>query len=121
MTKRSLFPLRFAARALAIIAVVQAAGGCATPDRTPDPAVALVPYLGQPAPGTTPQHFAPGIVNSDAIEINGVFTPDGRTFFFAREIEGVFTIFRSDFGESGWASPAPMDVYADGTRTLEST
>ncbi len=113
MTKN--FPsFRSAACAVVIVAVVQAAGGCGAPDR----ATELVPFLGQSVPGPTPEHFAPGIVNTDAIEINGVFTPDGRTFFFARQIEGVFTILRSDFGETGWAVPTPMDVYPDGVRAL---
>ena len=43
-------------------------------------------YLGQQPPGETPEPFAPGIVNTDAIELNGVFSPDGREFFFTRVI-----------------------------------
>jgi Tol biopolymer transport system component len=78
----------------------------------------LVPYLGQSVPGPTPELFAPGIVNTDAIEINGVFTPAGRTFFFARQLDGVFAICRSDFQETGWAVPTPMVVYPDGARAL---
>jgi hypothetical protein len=57
-------------------------------------------------------------VNTDAIEINGVFSPDGRTFFFARQIDGVFSIFRSDFGKAAWGVPTPMSVYPDGVRSL---
>ncbi len=113
MTER-LPSFRSAACAGAIIAAVQAAGGCSAPDR----AMELAPYLGQSVPGHTPELFAPGIVNTDAIEINGVFAPDGRAFFFARQIDGVFTILRSDFVETGWAVPTPMDVYPDGVRAL---
>jgi hypothetical protein len=113
MTKIS--PLcRYAACAVALFAVVPGAADCSEPD----PAAEFVPYLGQPLPGPVPAQFAPGIVNTDAIEINGVFTPDGRTFFFARQIDGVFTIFRSDFGNAGWAVPAPMAVYPDDARAL---
>ena len=54
-----------------------------------------VRYLGQAPPGTTPVRFAPGIVSTPAIEINGVFRPDFREFFFARQVNGVFTLFCS--------------------------
>ena len=33
------------------------------------------PYPGQPLPGLMPTVFAPGIVSTDAVELNGVFTP----------------------------------------------
>jgi Tol biopolymer transport system component len=110
----SIRSFRSPACAVVIVAVVQALLGCSAPER----ATQFVPYLGQPAPGSTPEQFAPGIVNTDAIEINGVFAPDGRTFFFARQLEDVFTIFRSDFGQTGWALPTPMQVYPDGVRAL---
>lgn len=51
------------------------------------PAVAspvVEPYLGGTPPGQTPELFAPGVVSTDAVELNSVFTPDGRSFFFAR-------------------------------------
>ena len=51
------------------------------------------PYFGQAVPGTTPQPFAPGVVNTPAIELNGVFTPDGREFFFTRLLDGIDTMF----------------------------
>ncbi len=108
------------APALRWIAVVTTAAalaftyGCGSSDGSQE----LVPYLGQPVPGLTPVLFAPGVVNTDDIEINGVFTPDGRTFFFARQIDGVFTIFRSSFEGPGWSEPSAMDIYGDGTRVL---
>ena len=45
-------------------------------------------YLGQPPPRTTAELFAPGIISTDAVELNSVFTPDGREFFFTRLIDG---------------------------------
>ena len=48
-------------------------------------------YFGQPVPGLTPERFALGVVSTDAIELNGVFTPDLAEFFFARlivEVQG---------------------------------
>jgi hypothetical protein len=55
-------------------------------------------YFGQTPTGLTPpERFAPGVVSTPAIEINGVFAPDFREFVFARRLEGVFTLFRSMF------------------------
>lgn len=42
------------------------------------------PYLGQTPPGMSPEVFAPGIVSTDARELHGVFSPDGKEFFFTR-------------------------------------
>ncbi len=61
------------------------------------------PYFGQPTPGITPERFAPSVVSTDAIELNGAFTPDGREFFFTRIVDGVFTMHRPVFGDSGWS------------------
>ena len=44
-----------------------------------------VPYLGQKPPGLTPQIFAPGIVSTDNSELNSVFSPNGREFYFSRD------------------------------------
>jgi hypothetical protein len=46
------------------------------------------PYLGQTPPGSTPEIFAPGIVNTEeSIEIEGMFGADMNTFYFVREGE----------------------------------
>ncbi|MHA2123477.1 MAG: TolB family protein [Promethearchaeota archaeon] len=112
MTKS--FPSFRSAEHIVLIILAVAIVGCSTQDH----AMKLVPYLGQSVPSLTPERFAPGIVNTDAIEINGVFTPDFHTFFFARQIEGVFTIFRSDFGKTGWGLPIPMEIYPDSVQAL---
>ena len=71
-------------------------------------------YLGQQPPGETPEPFAPGIVNTDAIELNGVVSPDGREFFFTRVIDDVFIMHRCLLGEDGgWSEPEPVYVYPD--------
>jgi len=99
-------------RASVVAAMVALACGCARREVAP----AFVPYLGQAAPGSVPELFAPGVVNTGAIEINGVFAPDGRTFFFARQVEGVFAICRVAFVGGGWSAPRAVDVYGDGAR-----
>ncbi|MEL6559599.1 MAG: hypothetical protein AAFQ94_15515 [Bacteroidota bacterium] len=43
-------------------------------------------YLGQKPPGLTPEVFAPGMVSTDNWEIDGVFTPDFKEFYFIREV-----------------------------------
>jgi hypothetical protein len=62
----------------------------------------LVPYLGQAVPGLTPERFAPGVVSTDAIEFNSVFSPDGREFYFTRIVKGLLsrprTLGRLDIG-----------------------
>lgn len=44
------------------------------------------PYLGQKLPGLIPQPFAPGLVTTLNWEIDGVFTPDLKEFYFIREV-----------------------------------
>ncbi|GAB4186278.1 MAG: hypothetical protein Tsb002_10620 [Wenzhouxiangellaceae bacterium] len=44
------------------------------------------PYLGQKPPGLTPELFAPGIVSTENLEIEGVFAPGMNAFYFVRQI-----------------------------------
>jgi len=39
-------------------------------------------YLGQKRPGLTAELFAPGLISTEGEELNSVFTPDGREFYF---------------------------------------
>lgn len=80
-------------------------------DQTIAPAVR---YLGQAPPGTTPARFAPGIVSTAAIEINGAFRPDFREFFFARHVTGVFALFRSTLTGTTWSAPEALPVFPAG-------
>ena len=46
------------------------------------------PYLGQTPPGSTPEIFAPGIVNrEESTDLEGMFGSDMNTFYFSREGE----------------------------------
>ena len=45
-------------------------------------------YLGQPRPGLIPELFAPSIVSTQSLEIEGVFAPGMREFYFVRQNEG---------------------------------
>lgn len=70
------------------------------------------PYLGQGAPGKTPEVFAPGLVSTDAVELNGVVAPGGREFLFTRIVDGVFTMHRSVLEDGAWSVPHPLHLYA---------
>jgi hypothetical protein len=77
------------------------------------------PYLGQPTPGLTPARFAPGVVSTDdAIELNGVFTPDGREFFFTRLVDKIDTMFHARFADGKWSAPRPLMVYANEAKAV---
>jgi hypothetical protein len=85
-------------------------------------------YLGQPTPGMTPERFAPGIVSSDAIELNAVFSPDGREFFFTRLIEGEDKLeypgltrpvmHHIVFENGNWSAPRPLLLYPDRSKAV---
>jgi hypothetical protein len=66
------------------------------------------PYLGQAPPGPTPRLFAPNAVSTTAHELNSVFTPDGREFYFT--IQGddrQWTIMRTALENGRWTVPKP--------------
>ncbi len=44
------------------------------------------PYLGQKTPGLIPEPFATGIVTTEDWQIDGVFSPDLKEFYFIREV-----------------------------------
>ena len=76
------------------------------------------PYFGQPVPALTPALFAPGIVSTDAVELNAVFAPDMKEFFFTRVIEGTPTMFHSQMTDGSWSAPRPLLVYPGQARAL---
>ena len=43
------------------------------------------PYMGQTPPGMTAEVFAPDIVSTDAWELEGVFAPGMREFYFTEK------------------------------------
>ena len=46
------------------------------------------PYLGQTPPGLTPKQFAPELVSTGNLEIEGVFAPGMKEFYFTRQVTG---------------------------------
>jgi len=87
--------------------------GCGVESAGPEPSPTTTTlYLGETPPGGTPEPFAPGVVNTAAIELNGVVSPDGREFFFTRVVDDVFIMHRRRLGEDGgWSDPEPIFTY----------
>jgi len=85
-------------------------------------------YLGQTPPGTAAELFAPGIVSTGAVELNSVFSPDGREFFFTRLIDGPDetgeypgksrSIMHHMVYENGaWSEARPLRLFPDAPHT----
>jgi Tol biopolymer transport system component len=63
-------------------------------------------YLGQEPPGMTPELFEPTIVSTGLDELNSVFSPDGREFYFCvREFLGAVSIFQMTMERENWSQP----------------
>jgi hypothetical protein len=63
-------------------------------------------YLGQEKPGLKPAIFAPGVVSTEKDELNSVFTPDGREFYFTvRTIQGPWMIMAMEQKNGEWTEP----------------
>ena len=66
------------------------------------------PYLGQAPPGLSPRMFAAGIVSTERNELNSVFTPDGKEFYFTiRDASGRWTIMTMALEKGRWSTPRP--------------
>lgn len=94
---------------LAIVATAAMIGRCASPLPQPD-------YLGQPLPGLVPELFAPGIVSTDAIELNGVLSADGREFYFTRVVEGLDTMHQMTRVDGQWGAARELMLFPDHRR-----
>ena len=85
-------------------------------------------YLGQTAPGATPALFAPAVVSTDAVELNSVFAPGGREFFFSRLGEGQDTpqspmtvrpmMYHVRVEDGAWSEPRPLLLFPDRSKAL---
>lgn len=69
------------------------------------------PYLGQTPPENQSTVFAPGFVSTDFGELNSVFTPDGKEFYFSRRsIPGKpSAIMVTRMINDEWTKPSPVD------------
>jgi hypothetical protein len=106
----------------AIAAMPALLAGCGTDRNSPDPPASTAapasqsPYVGQPLPGLTPERFAPGLVSTGAIELNGVFSPDLREFYFTRVVDGVDTMHQIISADGRWGSPRELLLFPNRAR-----
>jgi len=64
------------------------------------------PYLGQTPPGMTPEIFETQLVSTALDELNSVFSPDGREFYFCiRNFLGAVSIFQIKMKGNIWSYP----------------
>ncbi len=90
--------------------LTEIAGLLASPGKVPAARFPSVsgPYLGQTPPGRSPRMFAAGIVSTERDELNAVFTPDGKEFYFTiRDASGRWTIMMTALEKGGWSRPRP--------------
>ncbi len=73
-------------------------------------------YMGQEPPGMKPEIFAPGFISVDGSELNSVFTPDGKEFYYAVSSGRKHTIKYTKQVNGVWINPetAPFSgVFSD--------
>lgn len=74
-------------------------------------------FLGQKKPGLTARIFAPGIISTEKRELNSVFTPDGKEFYFTiRTKPGQWTIKVMTMTGGLWTAPETASfsgIYSD--------
>ncbi len=66
------------------------------------------PWLGQSLPGKDAVPFAPGLVSSEEIELNSVFSPDGTEFYFCRIGPIGPVVYRTIRANGFWTPPEPF-------------
>lgn len=49
--------------------------------------------------------FLPGIVCTDSLDFNSAFSPDGKSFFFSRSLNGRYNIYMTSFDGENWGDP----------------
>ena len=54
----------------------------------------------------TPEIFAPNIISTDKRELNSVFSPDGKEFYFTKRVDGLLKMFYMKEENQGWTTPA---------------
>lgn len=86
-----------------IVGILKAAGAGA---EGVEPPALRGEYLGQKKPGLRPELFAPGVVSTERSELNSVFTPDGREFYFTiRTAQGPWKIMVMKQKDGVWTKP----------------
>lgn len=86
-----------------IVGILRAAGAKI---ETLDPPALRGEYLGRKKPGLKPERFAPGVVSTERTELNSVFAPDGREFYFTiQTVQGPWKIMVTKLIDGVWTKP----------------
>jgi Tol biopolymer transport system component len=64
-----------------------------------------------PYPDTTAAIFLPGIVSTDGLDFNAAFSPDGKTFYFARSKNRKYIILETRFDGTKWSAATPSALF----------
>ncbi len=101
--------------AAAALLAVQALGWRPVTVRAQDrvPVAPRGPYLGQKAPGPTPELFAPGFISTGLFERDVAMTPDGGEFYFSTAFRSVTTIMVTRLRDGAWTAPEAASFAAD--------
>lgn len=78
---------------------------------TAKPAAAAEAPLGTTWPDGKPELFAPGVVNTDGVEINLVFNAEYTELFFSRTVDKLFSIYTSGLVDGTWTEPERLELY----------
>jgi len=76
------------------------------------------PYLGQNPPGMSPVLFAPGVVSTERAQLNAVFSPDGREFYFTQRTPEGSEIMVMRVEGFTWSRPEPAS-FTGGLRDVD--
>jgi hypothetical protein len=69
-------------------------------------------YFDQTPPGLKPEKFARGIISTDKDEQNGIFSPDGKEFYFTKVTEDFeFIPFRIKITNNEYGEAEVSDIY----------
>jgi hypothetical protein len=85
----------------------------------PDVVLAGTAPLGTSWPGSTPELFAPGVVNIDGVEINLIFDRDYTELFFARTVDKVFFVYTCRLVDGTWTGPERLDLNPAGGEAVD--
>lgn len=69
-------------------------------------------YFDQTPPGLKPEKFAPGIISTDEDEQNGIFSPDGKEFYFTKVTKKFeFIPFRIKITNNVYGEAEACDIF----------
>ncbi|WP_315818506.1 hypothetical protein [Paraflavitalea speifideaquila] len=85
---------------------------CATDPATKQP-TSGIPYP-QPLPDSTALTFLPNLVSKDSFDFNAAFSPDGKSYYFTRNINHKTIIHVSHYNDTNWTEPVPISLGANG-------